>query len=121
MFGVSEASFDPAIDVKEQDDSYIVIVDLPGVSKDTINISTHPNSVTISGERSFEKEQQDDSTGFYRAERSFGSFKRKIPLMERILPSQVTAETTEGVLVIKLPKERKTGAQTDQGTTIKVL
>lgn len=120
MFGGLGASFDPAIDVQEQDDSYIVIVDLPGVNKDTINVSAQPNSVTISGERSVEKEQQDDTTGFYRAERSFGSFQRTIPLMERIVPNKVTAETAEGVLVIKLPKEVSSKEQTDKGTTVKV-
>ncbi len=120
MFGGLGSSFDPAIDVKEQDDSYVVIIDLPGVNKDTINVSAQPNSVAISGERSIEKEQQDDTTGFYRAERSFGSFQRTIPLMEKIVPNQVTAETAEGILIIKLPKETKKEVQTNQGTTVKV-
>jgi HSP20 family protein len=120
IFGGPGSSFDPAIDVKEQDDEYVVVVDLPGVNKDTINISAHPNSIVISGERSVEKEQQDETKGFYRAERSFGSFQRSIPLMERIVPDQVTAETSEGVLVIKLPKEVKNKEQTDKGTTVKV-
>lgn len=108
MFGAFGATFDPAIDVKEQDNAYIVIVDLPGVNKDTINISAQPHSVTISGERSIEKEERDDAQGFFRAERSFGSFQRTIPLMEEIVPDKVTAETAEGVLLIKLPKTEKT-------------
>jgi HSP20 family protein len=120
MFGGLSTSFDPAIDVEEQDEAYIVVVDLPGVDKDTINISAQPNSLTISGERSIEKEQHDDTSGVYRAERSFGSFQRTIPLMARIVPNQVTAETSEGVLVIKLPKEEITEEQNDPGTTIKV-
>ena len=120
MFGNLRASFDPAIDVKEQEDSYIVIVDLPGVNKDTINISAQPNSVTISGERSVEKEEQDDTKGFYRAERSFGSFQRTIPLMERIVPTEVAAETAEGVLVIKLPKEKLSEERSDKGTKVEV-
>ena len=40
--------------------------------------------------------------------------------MERIVPNQVTAETAEGVLVIKLPKETTREKQTDQGATVKV-
>jgi HSP20 family protein len=120
LFGGLGVSFDPAIDVQEQNDAYIVIVDLPGVNKDTIDISAQPNSVTISGERSIERKQQDDTKGFYRAERSYGSFQRTIPLMERIIPSKVTAETAEGVLVIKLPKEVSSEEKTEEGTTVKV-
>ena len=120
MFGTIGTSFDPAIDVKDQEGAYIIVVDLPGVDRDTIDINAQSNSVTISGERSIETEEQDDANGFYRSERSFGSFQRTIPLMERIIPSKVTAETTEGVLVIELPKEVIDGGQKNKGTTVKI-
>lgn len=97
-------SFEPAVDVKEIEDGYLVIVDLPGVDKDTINITAEPYHLSISGERVIESEHRDDGSGFFRAERSFGSFRRTIPLAHKIVPEEISAETAEGVLLIKLPK-----------------
>ncbi|MBD3426837.1 MAG: Hsp20 family protein [Candidatus Omnitrophica bacterium] len=119
-FGGVGARFDPAIDVKERGDAYVLIVDLPGVDKDTININAQPNSVTISGERSIETQQEDSTKGFYRAERSFGSFTRTVPLARRIKPDQVTAEANEGVLLINLPKEEGSVKGTGKGTSIRI-
>ncbi|MDD3088768.1 MAG: Hsp20/alpha crystallin family protein [Candidatus Omnitrophica bacterium] len=118
--GGSWVSFDPAVDVKEQDDAYIVVVDLPGVDKDTINISAQPNSVTVSGERVVESEERDGTGGFYRSERSFGSFQRTIPLMKRVSPGLVTAETREGVLMIKLPKEKTSENEEHSAASVKI-
>jgi HSP20 family protein len=114
------ASYDPAIDVREDGGAYIVTVDLPGVDKDTIDINAYPRSISISGERMIERQEADDSSGFYRAERSFGSFQRTIPFNKRIIPEKVTAETSEGVLVIRLPKEDKKDGEEEQGEVVKV-
>ncbi len=113
------SSFDPDIDIREQDDSYVLVVDLPGVDKDSIDIKVNPNSVTISGERQIEHEEKDDAKGYYRAERSFGSFSRTIPFQNRIIPGEVEADQTEGVLIVKLPKE-KLGYEEEKGTKVKV-
>lgn len=120
VFSAEGISFDPDIDVKEQDKEYIIIVDLPGVDKDTINIDVKPNSVTISGERIIESEEKNDAQGFYKAERSFGSFSRTIPLMDRIAPTKVIAESDKGVLLIKLPKEITKENEEQKGVNIKV-
>ncbi len=103
--GILGTSFDPDIDIREKDDSYVLVVDLPGLDKDSININVNHNSITISGERVTEHEEKDEGKGFYRAERSFGSFSRTIPFDHRIIPGKVEAETTEGVLVVKIPKD----------------
>ncbi|MGD2278742.1 MAG: Hsp20/alpha crystallin family protein [Candidatus Omnitrophota bacterium] len=99
-------SFEPDIDVAEKKNEYVVMVDLPGVDKETINVEIKGNILTISGERSIEVE---DATreGFFMAERNFGSFSRTITLPEEIKADKVTAESKEGMLIITLPKETK--------------
>ena len=99
-------SFEPDIDVAETKTEYIVMVDLPGVDKETINVEVEGNVLTISGERSIEIEEA-TRKGFFMAERNFGSFSRTINLPEEIKADEVTAESKEGMLVITLPKETK--------------
>ncbi|OKY77523.1 MAG: Molecular chaperone HSP20 family, IbpA [Candidatus Methanohalarchaeum thermophilum] len=95
----------PFIDVMEQDNEITVTADLPGVSKDDIEISLSDRVLTISAERS--REETEEKEGFVRKERSVGKYHRKIRL-----PSDVDEENTEatfqnGVLEIKLPKKEK--------------
>ncbi|KJJ84618.1 heat shock protein Hsp20 [Candidatus Omnitrophus magneticus] len=109
MYGTNGASksdvvFEPDVDVKENDNSYLVVVDVPGVDKNSIHIDAKPNSVTISGEREIENEVKDEAQGIYKLERSFGSFSRTIPLVQTIDPNKVEANSAEGVLMVKLPK-----------------
>jgi HSP20 family protein len=103
--GMKNISFDPAMDVRDMGDAYLVTIDIPGVDKDAVNINVASNSLTVSGERTVEREDRDEENGFYSSERSYGSFSRTIPLPEKIVTRQVTAEATDGVLVVKLPKE----------------
>ncbi len=79
-------------------------LDLPGVDKDKINVKVQNNMLTISGERRSETEEADQKTGFYRMESSFGSFMRSFPLPADADPDNMTAESKNGVLTIRLPK-----------------
>src|SRR5689334_11199830 len=70
----------PQIEVVQINGQFKVRADLPGVTKDDVKVEVTDNLLTISGERKEEKEQK--RKGFYRSERSYGSFYRQIPLPE---------------------------------------
>jgi len=86
-------------------DHYIMTLDLPGLDKEKINIEVTEHDIVISGERNYQSEEQDDKEGFYRMERRFGSFSRKLPLPEDATPDGVNAKYDNGVLEIKIPKK----------------
>jgi HSP20 family protein len=96
--------YEPDLDVQETGDAYLIRLDLPGVDKDKINVKIQNNVLTISGERKSEKEETDDKSGFYRMESSFGSFMRSFPLPADADSNVMTAESKNGVLMVRLPK-----------------
>jgi HSP20 family protein len=97
----------PAMDLVETDDHLVLRADLPGMSKDDVNIEIKDGVLTVSGER--RAEQEDRSEGFYRLERAFGSFSRSLSLPDGIDVDSVDADFTDGVLEVRIPKpeERK--------------
>jgi HSP20 family protein len=97
----------PAMDLVETDDHLVLRADLPGMSKDDVNIEVKDNVLTVSGERKAEHEDKTD--GYYRIERAFGSFSRSLTLPQGIDTSSINAEFTDGVLEVRIPKpeERK--------------
>ncbi len=92
--------FEPDIDIKEEDTHYLIVVDLPGMDKDKINVEIKDRALRISGERqTFAKENKDN---FFKQERSYGHFLRLIPLPPDINEEDVSAEYKNGVLSIKI-------------------
>lgn len=98
--------YEPNIDFKESPTHYILHLDLPGMDKDKINIVVKNHVLTVSGERTQEKEESNDhkGAGTYRMERSFGAFSRSFALPEDANSDGLTAENKNGVLTIKIPK-----------------
>lgn len=94
----------PALDLEEKDNAYLVIVDLPGLEKDKININVRSQVLTIQGIRQTSSKSTDDQQGFYSQERSYGSFARSITLPGPVDESAVKAQYDNGVLTITLPK-----------------
>src|SRR5215204_4148359 len=86
----------PQMDLVEADDHFLLRADLPGLSEDDVNIEVRDNALTISGERKAEHEQRE--RGWYRVERSFGSFSRSLSLPEGVDPDAITAGFENGVL-----------------------
>jgi HSP20 family protein len=97
----------PAMDVLETPDHFLLRLDLPGVRQDQVSIELDDQTLSISGERSFEKEATKD--GFQRVERASGSFQRSLTLPPGIDPEAITAAFENGVLEVAIPKpeERK--------------
>jgi HSP20 family protein len=92
----------PAMDVLETDEHFVLRADLPGMSESDVSIELEDNVLTLSGERKAEHEEKRE--GFYRVERSFGSFSRSLTLPKGIDPEGVTAGFDNGVLEVRVPK-----------------
>ena len=92
----------PRVDVTETENEITVSAELPGVDQKDIEVEIDNESLTIKGEKKEEKEEK--GKGYYRAERSYGSFRRTIPLPCAIDVNKVTASHKKGVLSITLPK-----------------
>jgi len=93
----------PQIEVLHNNGQFMVRADLPGLTKDDVKIEL-TDVLTISGERKEEKEEKRE--GFYRSERSYGSFYRKIPLPEGAKTENAAATFHNGVLEITMPAEK---------------
>ena len=92
----------PLVDLADTGKEYVVTAELPGVSKEDLNIEVAENSVEISAET--KEEKKEDKKGYIRRERRFASFYRSIPLPEDVMPDKANAEMKEGVLTVTLPK-----------------
>jgi HSP20 family protein len=86
--------------VLQKNGEFIVRADLPGLRKENVKVEITDNVLTLSGERKEEKEEKRE--GYYRSERSYGSFYRQIPLPEGAKTDTATAEFKDGVLEITM-------------------
>jgi HSP20 family protein len=93
---------EPALDVYEDKDRIVVKAELPGMTKDDIQISISDNVLTIRGEK--KREEEDTGKDYYRSERAYGAFIRSLALPTEINPDRVEAMFKNGVLEIRLPK-----------------
>jgi HSP20 family protein len=92
----------PAMDLIEADNHLILRADLPGLSEKDVKIEVQDNVLTVSGER--KAEQEDKTDGYYRIERAFGSFSRSLTLPQGIDADAISADFTDGVLEVRIPK-----------------
>jgi HSP20 family protein len=97
----SSGAWAPNVDVYQKDDQFIVNADLPGLKKDDVSVEIADDAVTIQGER--KAAQEDQREGYYRSERSYGSFCRVIPLPQGAITEQAKAEFRDGVLHFTVP------------------
>jgi HSP20 family protein len=92
----------PAMDLLETDDAFVIRADLPGISESDVSVELEDNVLTVSGDRKIEHE--DKREGFYRVERSYGSFSRSLTLPKGVDPEAVNASFDRGVLEVRVPK-----------------
>jgi HSP20 family protein len=96
-----QGMWSPQVEMHERDNQLIVCIDLPGLKKDDIQLEINDEALVIKGER--HQEFEDTHQGYYRSERSYGSFYRTIPLPEGTDAEQAKASFQDGVLKISLP------------------
>jgi HSP20 family protein len=93
----------PPVDILENENELVLKADLPEVELKDIDIQVENNTLTLKGERKFER--KDESGGYHRIERNYGSFMRCFSLPDTVNTEGVKAEYKNGVLVVTLPKK----------------
>jgi HSP20 family protein len=93
----------PAVDIYETENELVLKADLPDVDLKDIDVRVENQTLTISGERKFEK--QDTTKGYHRIERNYGTFVRSFSLPNTFDTEHIAAEFNNGVLSVTLPKK----------------
>jgi HSP20 family protein len=114
-FGESAPSmWSPHVEVCERNGKLLIQADLPGMKRDDVNVRIEQDQVVIQGER--HRQQENQQSGYYRSERSYGSFYRTIPLPEGTNSESATASFRDGVLEIEVDMPR----QQQRGRTLEI-
>src|SRR6266480_4579168 len=107
--GIARGSWSPSVDIYENKDQIVLEAELPGMKREDFDLSVENNVITLRGERQFEK--KDESDNYHRVERSYGSFTRSFTLPQTVSAEGATAEYSNGVLRVTLPKREETKAR----------
>lgn len=99
----TESRWMPRVDVSEDDKGYHITAELPGLSKDDVNVTLEDGVLRLTGERKFE--EKDDSGKYHRVERVYGRFERSFRLPKDADATQIKAEITHGVLDVTVAKK----------------
>lgn len=106
----NETDFYPLLDVSETNSHYTVELDIPGVKKEDININVDNNILTIRGKKEMDKDHKDSN--YYSRERFYGDFTRSMTLPSGVDTDKIDADFNNGVLIIKMPKDKATSTKT---------
>ncbi len=101
--GLLEGVWSPRVDILQADDKIVVKADLPGLSKEDLDISVVDHHLTIKGERKHEEEVKEED--FHRTERVYGTFERSFELPATVHAEKIEASYKDGVLEVTLPKK----------------
>lgn len=95
----------PAVDVYDSKDNILIKAELPGLTKEEIEVSIQDNSLILTGEKKKDAEIKEEK--YFKTERFYGSFFRTIPLPATIDTEKVDAKYQDGVLTLTLPKKEE--------------
>jgi HSP20 family protein len=95
----------PAVDIYEDENQFLLKLELPEMNKEEIKINLNENTLSIQGERRFENEEKRDS--YHRVERTYGQFYRAFTLPPNVNGEAISAEYKDGVLRLSLPKKEE--------------
>jgi HSP20 family protein len=99
---VASRGWVPAVDIRETDDLLTLLVELPGLKNEDVEITLENGVLTVHGERKFEKDVKEEN--YHRIERSYGAFTRSFTLPRNVQADKVKATFVDGVLHVDLPK-----------------
>ena len=103
---LTTASFVPAVDVYEDEKKVVLKLEVPGIEEKDLDVSVENNTLTVKGERKFEKEEKEEKEeNFHRIERRYGSFYRAFTLPSTVDTEAVAASYNAGVLKLELKKK----------------
>jgi len=97
------ASMSVRLDVKEDEKSYTVTADLPGLAENEVDVTFDEGILTIRGEKKVERDEKKGT--WHLVERSYGSFARQLALPANVKADKIEAKFDKGVLTVILPKE----------------
>ena len=100
---LSNTAFAPPVDVYEDEHNVTLKIEVPGIEEKDIDVRIENNTLTVHGERKFEKEEKEEN--YRRVERQYGSFTRTFTLPTTVDQESVQANYDKGVLKIKLAKK----------------
>jgi HSP20 family protein len=107
--GFERAMWSPQIEMFERQGRLVIRADLPGLSKDDVKVDLEQNVITIQGER--RQEHEENREGYYRSERSYGSFHRTIPLPPGVDGEDAKARFRDGVLEIEMAAPERSASR----------
>lgn len=99
----SARSFEPAIELRSNDQAFLLLCDLPGLKPDDVEVRIVDHVLTISGARKFEAAPQEQVV----LGRAYGAFEKSIRLPNDVDEDALTADMADGVLTVRLPKHEK--------------
>ena len=108
--GMHEPIHEPILDLYEDKDEIVVKAELPGMTKDDIQVSISDTILTIRGEK--KKEEEDKGKDYYHSERIYGYFSRSVALPAEVNAEEIRALFKNGVLEIRLPKSEEAKKKT---------
>ncbi len=100
--GIAASTWSPAVDIYETSETIVMKAELPGLSREDIEIHIRDNTLTLKGERRFAKDVQQEN--YLRIERVYGAFQRNFTLPATIQQDKIRAVFRDGVLELTLPK-----------------
>lgn len=112
--GGSAYSFVPRVDIIENEKAYELHVAVPGMNKEDFKLDLNDNFLTISGERKYTREKNENN--FHSIETQYGTFSRSFSLPENVDAGNINAKYNNGILEVVIPKDEKKTLK----TTIKV-
>ncbi len=94
----------PAVNVEETADELVLTAELPGLRQENVEVEVENNILTLRGEKSETRKEGDENRKYHLWERSYGSFQRSFTLPRTVSADKISAEFTDGVLHVRMPK-----------------
>lgn len=100
----AEGARSPRVDISDDGNNFVLSAELPGISREDLDIDVKDNRLTIKGEKKLENKTE--KKGYLRVERSYGAFERSFFLDDNIDRENIKAEYKDGVLHLTLPRKQ---------------
>jgi HSP20 family protein len=110
---IDSSAWSPLADVYETPDSFVVLLEIPGLSEEDVDVDVEADQITLRGERRMTSQARPES--FHRMERSYGHFSRTFRFDAEVDPAEVKARFGDGLLRLDLPKAAPRGTWRSRG------
>lgn len=105
----SLGAWSPAVDIYDKGNEVVIHAELPGMKKDEIDVRVENNVLTVRGQK--ERKDEVKEEGYFRTERTYGTFSRSFSLPSTVDASKISAEYKDGVLTLNVPKAEEAKAR----------